>query len=143
VARLAAGALASLLVGCACTAIGCANQLRFHPAFDIVLGTTYEITVCLDATCSSASLVTDDPSSAASVDRLSLWPDTDRIEYDLGPGNLGGVHRVTFTISEAGGGVLSVFDDTVELQSSQPNGPFCDPTCWGLDIGLEAAVQAP
>lgn len=141
--RLQAVGLASILAACGCSAAGCANQVRFHPAVDLTLGTAYEVIACLDEMCSTATLITDDLGTAALADRLALWPEADQIDFDIGSGDLGGAHHVSFAIRDADGVLLASFDDSIELESSQPNGPFCEPTCWGLDIGMEPAADGP
>ncbi len=136
-------ALGSLLSACACTQIGCANQIRFHPAVDLAVETPYEVTACLDAVCASATLIASDPDDGAIVDRLSLWAGADEVVFDLGDGDLSGARQLTFTIQDRNGVALAEFEDTVELGSTQPNGPMCGPTCWGAEIALEAAPQEP
>jgi hypothetical protein len=67
---------------------------------------------------------------------LTLWEDTDRLELQLGNGDFGGSHRVTLTILDDSKAPLADYAGDVGLVRSQPNGAFCEPTCWWTEIDL-------
>lgn len=131
-------ALALILVGCACTAEGCANAVSFALPFDVERNVAYDIRTCFDDECTEEVLALD--GSLAQTGALgrafTLWVDTDLLELHLGDGDFGGPHRVTMTIRDDTGASVASFQGDVELERSKPNGAFCEPTCWSTRIDL-------
>lgn len=127
--------LVGLLAGCACSAEGCDNRLRFHPEVDLQLNVAYEVHACVDGMCQAAML--EQVGNAWDIeDGLTLRADDDNIDLALGAGDFGGAHAVTFAVRDAAGVILAEFDGPIELTRSEPNGGgFCGPTCWSADIG--------
>jgi hypothetical protein len=127
------------MAGCACTAIGCNNQLQFNASFDLVPGAPYEVRVCFDERCEEAVLeASSTPFERAGMDgSLSLWAGDDRIEFAIGSGDFSGSHHVTFVLNDAEGREIAALDDTVELTKTEPNGGWpCGPTCWSADFEI-------
>jgi hypothetical protein len=132
-------AMAILLAGCACTAIGCDNRIEFVLGFDVERAVTYDANVCFDGRCEVASISFDGrppTQTGAIAGVLTLWEDTDRLELHLGDGEFGGSHRVTLALVDESGASVADYDGEIELTRSQPNGAFCEPTCWSARIDL-------
>jgi len=132
---LAALLIVALLAGCACTAVGCDNRLRLHPGFDLQFDVAYEVEACIDGSCNEAVLEQQAGDSWDLEDGLTLRADEDNIDLALGDGDFSGMHAVTFTVRDPSGAVLASFDGPIEFTRTQPNGQFCEPTCWSADIG--------
>ncbi len=131
-------AMAILLAGCACTAIGCDNLIEFVIDFDVERDVTYVANLCFDGRCEVASLSFDGPATqtGALEGAFTLWEDTDRLEFHLRDGDFGGSHRVTLVLRDPSGASVADYDGEMELTRSQPNGAFCEPTCWSARIDL-------
>lgn len=132
--RLSALILAAFLTGCGCAAVGCNNQLHFVIGRDLSPGTPYHAAVCLDDACADGSLTAADDGTFGIDGRFTLISELDIVEYVLGEGDLSGRHHVTFTLQDEAGEVLGVFDETIELTKTQPNGWPCEPTCWSAEL---------
>ena len=100
-----------------CTLIGCESQIRFElTALDLEPGSTYDVEVCLDDRCESAT-----------VDIPGL---------DAGPGAAGGDGSII--LDPTGDTIVLVLPDgenveldgPIEFERLQPNGPDCAPVCW-------------
>lgn len=136
--RLAALAIAALLTGCACSAAGCANQLRFRIGADLIPRTAYEVMLCLDdEPCQTATLIAPDGSTGASAGDLWLWTHDDTVVLELGDGPFTSSHQVRFSVLDEGGEAIARLDGPIELVETRPNGAFCEPTCWSADYGLK------
>lgn len=135
--RLLALTMAFLLAGCACTAVGCANELRLHLSADLVPGNAYDVTLCFDDACHSVTLEAPNATTGATSGPVWLWTHDDTVVIELGGGPFRSSHEVRFDLLDEDGEVLARFDDVIELVQSRPNGPFCEPTCWSADIGME------
>ena len=129
---------ALVLAGCACTQIGCNNQITFALPFEVQPDVGYAVLACIDERCSDAVLTIDggDLQRAAISGDLSLSADTDRLELHLGDGDLQGSHHVTLSFRDDAGASVATFEDEVELAPSQPNGSFCGPVCWSAQVDL-------
>jgi hypothetical protein len=140
ISRIGALSLAGLLAGCyGCTLIGCNNRLSFDPGMDLLPGVAYEVEACLDDRCEEGVLQASGPpiDKAGLHGNLSLWADTDLVEFMLGDGDFGGSHHITFSLRNADGKTLATFDQTIELTKYEPNGGWpCGPTCWSADIDV-------
>ena len=131
---LAALLSVAFLAGCACTQVGCDNRLRFHPGIDLQLQSAYAVEACIDGSCTQAVL--EQVGDAWDIEGgLTLRADEDTVDLAVGDGDFGGTHAVTFTVRDGSDAVLATFDGSIELTRSEPNGPFCGPTCWSADIG--------
>lgn len=135
--RIAPLLVAAILTACACSAVGCDNRIRFLPELDLQRGMDYEVEACLDERCEHATLNVDGPATqTADVEgALTLWEDADRVELAIGDGDFGGSHAVSFVILDSAGVTIAEFAGEVELTPSQPNGAFCQPTCWSAQVG--------
>ncbi len=128
--------MAAFLAGCACTAVGCINAVAFQVGFAVERDVVYEVEACVDGLCTHASMSVVGPATQTgdTVGALTLWEDADRLDLDLGHGDFSGSHEVALTIRDASGAALVSWSETVEMQRSQPNGPWCDPTCWYAEV---------
>lgn len=131
--RFAALISVAFLAGCACTAIGCDNRLRFRTGIDLQLDVAYAVEACIDGSCTEAVLeqVGD---TWGFEDGLILRTDEDIVELAIGDGDFGGTHDVTFTVRDDSDAAVAEFDGSIELTRSEPNGAFCGPTCWSAEI---------
>ena len=135
--RFVAFAAVTLLGACGCTQVGCDNRVSYRAPFDVERDVTYSVEMCFDGACMADDLRVEGPIGVTGdIDgSLALWENTDRVELAIGDGDFGGSHEVTVVIKAPSGDILAEFADTVELTRTQPNGAFCDPTCWSVDIG--------
>jgi hypothetical protein len=132
--RLAVLLLAVLTAGCACTAIGCYNQVRFLTSADLQNDTTYSVTACFDEQCENADL-TPTETSLGGHDSLMLHVEEDVLEMVLSEGDLSGSHRVTLLIATDDGTEVARFDGQLEMLRVEPNGGWpCGPTCWQAQV---------
>lgn len=131
-------AMALVLVGCACTQMGCNNLVAFSLPFEVEPDTGYAVRACIDDRCEDAVLTIDgrDLGTAANVGALALWGNSGVLELRLGDSDFPGTHRVTLSVRDQGGALVADFEGDVELTRTRPNGTFCDPTCWSTEIDL-------
>lgn len=132
--RFAALLSVAFLAGCACSAEGCDNRLRFHTGIDLQLQAAYAVEACIDGSCTEAVL--EQVGDAWDIeDGLTLRADEDNVDLALGDGEFDGMHAATFTVRDASDAIIAKFDGPIEFTRSEPNGRFCGPTCWSADIG--------
>jgi hypothetical protein len=125
--------MAGILAGCACTAVGCYNRLRFHPGIDLQSGVAYEIEACVDRSCIEA--MPDAIAASGTSGDISLSSDRDFVELALGDADLGGTRVVAFVVRDEAGAVVVSFEGPVAFTRTEPNGGWlCGPTCWSADV---------
>lgn len=140
--RFAAIVLSIVLAGCACTQIGCRNRIEFALDHDLVREVTYDIEVCIDATCRSASLTVVNPPNAvvAADERLSIDTELDQVRFQLAGDDYSGPHELRVFVGDETGAVLTDHSGSYEFIKTEPNGGgFCGPTCWHAEVTPPAA----
>lgn len=129
--------MAAILTGCACTLVGCNNQLRFVLGRDLSPGEPYHAAVCLDDVCGEGSLTAAADGTFGLDGKFTLRAEEDTVEYALGEGDFSGSHHVTFSLRDQSGEVLAEFDETIEFTKTEPNGGWpCGPTCWSAELKI-------
>lgn len=130
--------VASLLLGgCGfapfgCTAAGCESGVLFTLERDLVTGSEYRVVACVDERCAEGGLQVG-PDADGTDGPLSLVVGTDvadTIFYRLDEGG----HRISLTVHAADGELLVEWEGTAEFGRTQPNGPWCEPTCWLAEV---------
>ena len=128
------------LVGCAgedagggraCTEIGCSDGVTFVVARGALDSTRKLVArACLDGTCKTHRLSPEMLDQAGGV-ALDAWfaPDT------LDPSR---EHEASLTIREGRRAIFGL-ERAVTLETSQPNGPGCPPTCHSATVRIDAA----
>lgn len=119
---LLSGLIAVVLVGCACNAEGCGNDLRMDAATlrQWIGSEAFVVEVCADDRCESRTV------SASSSTRWLGFPLSE---------NISGEVAVEVTITA--GSDEKHASGIVELNSYKPNGRFCTPTCSGADLTVD------
>jgi hypothetical protein len=130
-----------LLGGCGfspfgCTEAGCETGVLFTLERDLVTGTEYRVVACVDDRCAEGALEVG-PDSDGTDGALSLVVGTDvadSIFYRLDERRPEGEHRISLTVHAADGELLVDWEGTAEFERVQPNGPWCEPTCWLAEV---------
>ncbi len=119
---LISGLMAVVLGACGCTDVGCGNDLRFDAATlaQWIGSDSYVVEVCADGRCETL----DVPANAT-----THW-----FGFPLGEDASG---EVTVEVTITAGSDEKQASGIVELDSYQPNGRFCTPTCSGADLTIE------
>ena len=132
-------ALVLVLGGCGfspfgCTDAGCESGALFTLEHDLLMDTEYRVVACVDDRCAEGVLEVG-PNADGSDGPLSVViGDTDTVFYRLDELQLSGRHRVSLTVHAADGELLVEWDGTAEFRRTQPNGPWCEPTCWLAEV---------
>lgn len=120
-----------------CTMIGCENGVTFRVDVDLLPEVAYDVEACFDGRCERQVLrvppPTDGPFTGASAGNLSIDTLADTIRLRIGEGSFEGSHEVRIVILEAGEPLVEA-TVTAELTATQPNGPGCEPVCWGAEV---------
>ena len=116
----------------ACTLIGCESQLTFELDADLARDETYEVEVCIDAECASATIEVPD-SGFAMTGPFSIDADRDTVTVRLLGDDYSGTRAVTLSLSGSDGLLVDV-DAQTEFERAQPNGPGCEPICWQATV---------
>jgi len=113
------GLLAVVLASCGCDAEGCGNDLRFDAATlrQWIGSGAFVIEVCADDRCESLNV------PANSTTRWFGFP----LDEDVS-------EEVAVEVTITAGSDEKHASGIVELNSYQPNGRFCTPTCSGADL---------
>lgn len=118
-----------------CTDAGCESGVVFTLDRNLVMDTEYRVEACVDDRCVDGVLQvgngadgTDGPLS------LVIGVDQDSVFYRLDDAQVRGTHDVSLTVHGADGELLVDWEGSAEFTRSQPNGPFCEPTCWLAEI---------
>lgn len=118
-----------------CTDAGCESGVLFTLDRNLVLDTVYRVEVCVEDRCVEGDLQvgsgadgTDGPLS------LVIGAFEDSVFYRLGERQVRGTHDVSLTVHAADGELLVEWEGTAEFNRTQPNGPFCEPTCWLAEV---------
>lgn len=125
-----------LLGGCGfspfgCTDAGCESGVRFTLNRDLVTGTEYRVIACAGDRCAEGTLQVGP--GADGIDgplSLAIGTGADTIFYRFDEHRPSGVQRVSLTVHAADGELLVDTEVDAEFQRVQPNGPWCEPTCW-------------
>jgi len=117
-----------------CTLIGCESHVRFElTALDLEPGSTYDVEVCLDDRCESATVdipgLDAGPGAAGGDGSIILDPTGDTIVLVLPDGDYGGRHAASLRLVGPDGENVEL-DGPIEFERLQPNGPDCAPVCW-------------
>ena len=130
-----------LLGGCGfspfgCTAAGCETGVLFTLDRNLVTGTVYRVVACVDDRCAEGALEVG-PDSDGTDATLSLVVGTDvadSIFYRLDERRPSGEHHISLTVQAADGELVVDWEGTAQFELNQPNGPWCEPTCWLAEV---------
>jgi hypothetical protein len=110
-----------------CTAVGCMSMLSIETGVGLGEGTTYEIEVCLDDECWEGVPVAND---SHGDDHGDVYVDAGGIvQVFFGEEERSRTGRVSVVLTAAGEEIVR-HEEEVEFEVSQPNGPWCEPTCY-------------
>jgi hypothetical protein len=116
-----------------CTAEGCESGVLFT-LDGLGFDTQYRVRACVDDRCVDGALQVG--GSADGTDgalSLVIGVHSDTVFYRMDQ-HLAGTRSASLTVRAADGELLAEWEGTVEFVRTQPNGPFCEPTCWLAEI---------
>ena len=111
-----------------CTLIGCDSQIVFEVPADLEKSQTYDVGVCIDERCETATVVIS-PNGAGLAGSFHIDAAADRVTLSLPEGDYSGTHTVSLRLNGAGVEPIEIEAKT-EFERGQPNGPGCPPICW-------------
>ena len=117
--------------GRACTEIGCSDGVTFvvaRRAIEPVRGVVAK--ACLDGRCRTHRIDPDQFSEPGGVP-IDAWFPPDTLDARA-------THRASITIQE-GRRTIFELERRIELETSQPNGAGCPPTCHNATVRITAA----
>ncbi|HET7685297.1 MAG TPA: hypothetical protein VFM19_02705 [Candidatus Limnocylindria bacterium] len=120
-----------------CTMIGCENGVTFVLDVDLLAETAYDVEACFDGRCERQVLrvppPTDGPFTGITLGNVGLDTGADTIRLRLGEGSFEGSHEVSVKVLLDGATLVDA-RATTELTPTRPNGPECEPLCWGAEV---------
>lgn len=110
---------AFILAACTCEMAGCFSGLivRFDRSL-LEVGPSYTVTACIDGGC----LVMEQ--------EVRHDGDPFEVSVPLGELQVGPEAHVTVDIRDENGNLVDEYTGDVAFTRNQPNGRWCEPTCW-------------